>query len=243
MADDTSLANNRGWQIGLAIEAGMDEAEAHRRVSANEMAAPGGIAAAGIGGGAAGVATGLGGAGLASGGGAVGIGALTAVAAPGVAVGGVGYAVARAVTGIGIARRDHLLRMLTRLFGLNGQADKVVRLFEIEGKGRLVDGRRPPDSATTRALLGVLQKSQSDALVGLFCTPAGKLVMTFDLADGRYAFAVLISARKFSGGGIDSREEEFNLSGVSSVDLLIRILEREGFLQYPDILHDDESDA
>ena len=219
----------------------MDEAEARRRVSANELAALAGIAADGIGGGAAGVATGLGGVGLALGGGAVGIGALTAVAAPAVAAGGVGYAVARAVTGIGIARRDQLLRMLAGFFGLNGQADKVVRLFEIEGKGRLVDGRHPPDSATTKALLEVLQKSQSEALVGLFCSPAGKLVVTFDLADGRYAFTVLVSGKNFSGGGIDSRGEEFNLDGVSSVDLLIRIFEREGFLQYPDNL-DDEPD-
>lgn len=230
MTDTDTLANNRGWQIGLAIEAGMDEAEARRRVSANELAALAGITTGGIGAGAAG---------LAFGGTAIGIGALTAVAAPAVAAGGVGYAVARAVTGIGIARRDQLLRILTGFFGLNGQADKVVRLFEIEGKGRLVDGRRPPDSATAKALLEVLQKSQSDALVGLFCSPAGKFVVTFDVADGRYAFAVLVSGRRFSGGGIDSRGEEFNLDGVSSVELLIRILEREGFVQYPDILDDD----
>lgn len=224
MTDDKSLISNNGWQIGLAIEAGIDEVEARRMLNAGELAALAGVATGGSGAGAV----------------AAGIGALTAVGAPAAAAGGLGYTVASVVSGIGRSSRDQLLRILAQYFGLTGQEDKVIRLFEIEGKGRLVDGRHPPNASSTKALLEILGRSESRALVGLFGSPDGKFVMTLDLNDGRYAYMILANAKKFSGGGIDSRGEEFDLNGVSSIELLIRILEREGFLQYPENFDDED---
>ena len=240
MTDQNALVSNKGWQIGFAIEAGMDEEEARHRASTNELAELLGLLDGGVGGQGGGSTTGLGGLGVALGSGVAGIGALTAVGAPAVAAGGVGYAVARAVSGIGTLRRDHLLRVITEFFGLNGQVDKVVRLFEIEGKGRLVNGRRPPDSNTSKSLLELLQKSESAATVGLFGSPDGKFVVSFDLLDGRYAYAVLQTSKRFTGGGIDSRGAAFDLDGVSSVDLLIRILEREDFLRRAEELEEQD---
>ena len=90
MADNESSAT-RAWQIGAAIEAGVDEQEARRRTNAGEILVP--AAGAIIGGGAVATATGLGGVGLAFGGAAIGIGAATAVAAPAVAAGAVSYGI------------------------------------------------------------------------------------------------------------------------------------------------------
>ena len=226
--------------MGLAIEAGLDEQEARRRVNAGEFTVTAAGAAVGgvVGGGAVAAATGLGGVGLAFGGGAVGIGALTAVAAPAVAGAAVGYVavrgVASSIRGIQGRNRERTLRTLIEHFTGSGQAHKAVRLFEIEGKGSLLDGRSPPTNDSAKALLEVLERSESDASVGLFCSPLGQFVVTFDLDDGRYGYVILVDDDEFLGGGIDSRGEEFDLKNHNSSDLLIERLEREGFLRFPD---------
>ena len=38
---------------------------------------------------------------------------------------------------------------------------------------------------------------------------------------------------KFSGGGTDLRGQDFHVDDLNSVDLVLRILEREGFLNLP----------
>ena len=191
-----------------------------------------------IGGGAVAAATGLGGVGLAYGGSAVGIGALTAVAAPAVVVGTVvgtlGYMAATVVRGRNRWNRQQTLRQLVMHFFDNGQLDKAIRIFEIEGKGELLEDRQTPRNGSAKALLDILEKSESSASVGLFCSPVGQIVATFDLDDGRYAYVILVNDDEFIGGGIESRGGAFDLTNCNSVDHVIERLEREGFLRFPD---------
>ena len=218
------------WQIGAAIEAGVDELEARRRIDAGEIIAP--AAGAATGGIAAATATGLGGVGLAFGGGAIGIGATTAVAAPAVAVGAIGYGVYRGIKEIRRRNRDQILRSLIGHFNEVGQTQQVERIFTLEGKGRLEDGRQPPTHSSSRALLRLLQETESNAFIGLFCSPKGEFVITYDLTPHRWAYVRLTSEDEFNGTGSDLRGQHFQVDDLDSINLLIRVLEREEFLKW-----------
>lgn len=217
------------WQIGAAIESGIDEHEARRRIDTGEIIAP--VAGAATGGIAAATATGLGGVGLAFGGGAIGIGAATAVAAPAIAVGAVGYGVYRGIRELKRRNRDQTLRALVEYFSEAEQPQLVERLFTIEGKGRLSNGRRPPTHTSAKALLHLLEKTESKAFIGLFCSPIGEFVLTYDLAPLRWAYVRLISEDEFKGTGVDLRGQDFQVADLDSINLLIRVLEREEFLK------------
>ncbi len=167
------------WRIGAAIEAGIDEEEARRRIDTGEVIAP--AAGAAVGGIGAATATGLGGVGLAMGGGAIGIGAATAIAAPAVAVGAVGYGVYRGIRELKMRNRDQTLRGLVESFLETNQPHMAERVFTIEVKGKLGDGRRPPTHSSAKAALHLLGETESTALVGLFCSPKGEFVVTHDL--------------------------------------------------------------
>ena len=220
---------NRAWQIGAAIEAGIDEQEAHQRIDAGEVIAPAaGAAAGGI---AAATATGLGGVGLAFGGGAIGIGAATAVAAPAIAVGAVGYGVYRGIRELKRRNRDQTLRAIIEYFGETNQPQQIERILIIEGKGRLVDGRRAPTHSSAKALLSLLEESESNAFIGLFCSPNGEFVLTYDLSQEHWAYIRLIDEGKFSGSGVDLRGQHFRVDELDSIALLIRVLEREELLK------------
>lgn len=217
------------WQIGAAIEAGVDEQEARRRIDAGEVIAP--AAGAATGGIAAATATGLGGVGLAFGGGAIGIGAATAVAAPAIAVGAVGYGVYRGIRELKRRNRDQTLRALVEYFVEADQPQQVERVFTIEGKGRLGNGRRPPTHSSAKALLRLLENTESKAFIGLFCSPKGEFVLTYDLAPLRWAYVRLISEDEFNGAGVDLRGQDFQVEDLDSINLLVRVLEREEFLR------------
>lgn len=220
---------NRAWQIGAAIEAGVDEQKARQLIDAGEVIAPAaGAAAGGI---AAATATGLGGVGLAFGGGAIGIGAATAVAAPAIAVGAVGYGVYRGIRELKRRNRDQTLRALIDYFGETNQPQQIERIFTIEGKGRLGDGRRAPTHSSAKALLRLLEESESKAFIGLFCSPNGEFVITYDLAQDHWAYIRLIGEDKLSGGGVDLRGQDFRVDELDSIALLIRVLEREELLK------------
>ena len=220
---------NRAWQIGAAIEAGVDEQEARQQIDAGEVILPAaGAAAGGI---AAATATGLGGVGLAFGGSAIGIGAATAVAAPAIAVGAVGYGVYRGIRELKRRSRDQTLRALIDYFAETNQPQQIERIFTIEGKGRLVDGRRAPTYSSARALLRLLEESESNAFIGLFCSPNGEFVLTYDLSDEHWAYIRLIGEEKFSGEGKDLRGQGFKVGELDSISLLIRVLEREELLK------------
>ena len=226
---DPETSFNRAWQIGVAIEAGIDEQEARQRIDAGEVIAP--VAGAAAGGIAAATATGLGGVGLAFGGGAIGIGAATAVAAPAIAVGAVGYGVYRGIRDLKMRSRDQTLRALIEYFAENNQPQQIERIFVIEGKGRLGDGRRAPTHSSTKALLSLLEESESSAFIGLFCSPKGEFVLSYDLAQEHWAYVRFIGEDKFSGGGVDLRGQHFRVDELDSVALLIRVLEREELLK------------
>ena len=176
---------NHAWQIGAAIEAGVDAQEARRRIDAGEIVVP----AAGviIGGGAVATATGLGGVGLAFGGGAIGIGAVTAVAAPAVAVGAVSYGIYRGIRGVGSWGRVQTLRALVGYFQSTNQQHHADRVFHVEGRGQLEERRRTPTHSSTRATLRVVVGSESSSMMGLFCSPNGDFVLTYDLQPNRWA--------------------------------------------------------
>ena len=219
----------RAWQIGAAIEAGIEEQEAHQRIDAGEVIAPAaGAAAGGI---AAAAATGLGGVGLAFGGGAIGIGAATAVAAPAIAVGAVGYGVYRGIRELKRRNRDQTLRAIIEYYRESNQPQQIERILIIEGKGRLVDGRRAPSHSSAKALLSILEESESNAFIGLFCSPKGEFVLTYDLSQEHWAYIRLIGEEKFSGGGLDLRGHRFRVDELDSIAILIRVLEREELLK------------
>ena len=245
MTSDNEFPDREGWIRGWAIEAGVDQEDAKKYFedaikALREMFSPLGGAAIGgaVGGGAAATATGLGGVGLAFGGSAIGIGALAAVAAPAAvgatAVGGVGYAVAKIIRQAKGRSRTQNLREIDEGFQKTGQFDKRVRLYEIEGKGSLLEDRNPPTTNSVSVLRIVLGSSESAAHVGLFCSPQGDFVLTYDLEDGRYACIKLLADDRFEGVGIDTRGQNFTVEKYSSVDLLNDKLEREGFVSYPD---------
>lgn len=217
------------WQIGAAIEAGVDEQEARRRIDAGEVIAP--AAGAATGGIAAATATGLGGVGLAFGGGAIGIGAATAVAAPAIAVGAVGYGIFRGIKELKRRNRDQTLRSLIEYFTECDQPQQVERIFNIEGKGRLVGGRSQPTHSSAKALLRLLEGTESRAFIGLFCSPKGEFVLTYDLPPLRWAYVRFINEDEFQGDGKDLRGQNLQVDDLDSIDLLIRVLEREEFLK------------
>ncbi len=62
----------------------------------------------------------------------------------------------------------------------------------------------------------------------------GEFVVTYDLEDARWAYVRLIGEGKFSGSGLDTTGREFQADDLNSLDLLIRILGREGFLRERD---------
>ena len=225
---NNEVRSNRAWLIGAAIEAGVDAQEARSRINAGEIAVP--AAGAVIGGGVAATATGLGGVGLAFGGGAIGIGAFTAVAAPAVAAGAVSYGIYRGIRELNRMNREQTLRSLVEHFRSTGKPDHADRVFHIEGMGQLVEGRRPPAHSSARATLRLLDPSESSAMMGLFCSPRGEFVLTYDFQPDHWVYVMVIGDDKFSGSGTDLRGQEFRIDDLNSVDLVLRILEREGFL-------------
>ena len=226
--EERNSTNTVAWQIGVAIEAGIDESLARQSASGREFAVP--VAGGLLGGGVAATATGLGGVGLAMGGGAIGVGAVTAIAAPAVAVGAVSYGVYKAFQGVSRRNREETIRGLIQHFQDTDQPRMIERIFTIEGMGRLDKGRRPPAKGSAAALHEILASSSSDAFVGLFCSPNGEFVLTYDLPDERWAFLRLVNEDHFTGGGRDRDLEEFDLDVWTEVKQVLQILRREGFL-------------
>ena len=216
------------WQIGAAIEAGINEQEARRQAVAGEFVVP--AAGAVIGGGAAAVATGLGGVGVAASGTAIGIGAAAAVAAPAVAAGAVGFGALSLFRAWNTRNREQTLRGLVAYFRATDQPHNVARVFHIEGMGTLEEGRRPPTHSSAKATLRVLAAGDSPARTGFFCSPNGEFVLTYDMEEGHWAYVRLIGESEFSGSGIDLRGREFTVDDLPSSDLLLKALEREGFV-------------
>ena len=227
MDSDETHAND-AWLIGAAIEAGVDAQEARRRIDAGEVVAP--AAGAIIGGGVAATATGLGGVGLAFGGGAIGIGAAAAVAAPAVAVGATTYGIYTGIRQLGRWNRAQTLRALLDHFRSTSQQNHADHLFLLEGMGHLEQDRRPPTHSSSRATLRLLAASESLATMGLFCSPQGDFVLTYDLQPDHWAYVTVVGDDSFTGGGTDLRGKNLDIDDLKSVDLVLRILEREGFV-------------
>ena len=227
--EDTQPPIRPAWQIGAAIEAGVDELDARRHINAGDLIGP--AAGAVITGGATATATGLGGVGLAFGGGAIGIGAAAAVAGPALAGGAVGFGIYQGIRQLRTWSRDRTLRALVEWFQVTEQFDKMERIFGIEGMGRLVAGRRAPTRASSAATLRLLAETTSTALVGLFCAPTGNFVVTYDFSGQHWAYVVLINHENFSGSGIDLRGQELLLDDLNSFEMLLRVLEREGIVK------------
>ena len=226
--ENDELPANHAWQIGAAIEAGVDAQEARRRIDAGEIAIP--AAGAVSVGGVVATLTGLGGVGLAFGGGAIGIGAATAVAAPAVAAGAVSYGIYRGIRDLRRWNRAQTLRGLVDHFRSGGQYHYADRVFHMEGMGQLEEGRRPPSHSSARTTLRLLATSDSIAMMGLFCSPKGNFVLTYDLQPNHWAYVTVIDDDEFTGDGTDLRGQDIHFDDLSSVDLVLRILEREGFV-------------
>ena len=217
------------WHAGASLERGGEEGEIRSLMAKGEIALP--IVGAMMGGGAAASATGLGGVGLAFGGGAVGIGAAIAVAAPAMVAGSVGYGFYRGIRLWRHWNRDQTARELLRYFRETNQIQMFDRVFHIEGMGRLGAGRTPPVHASIKATLGLLADSESPAVMGLFCSPKGELIVTYDLSDKHWAYVRLIGERRFSGAGVAASGGSVQLHDIESVDGLTRTLEHAGFLK------------
>ena len=228
---------NHAWQIGAAIEAGIDAREARRRLDAGEIVAP--AAGVVIGGSVAATATGLGGVGLAFGGGAIGIGAAAAVAAPAVAAGAVGYGIYRGYRDLGKRSRVQVLRRLVEYFRSSNQEYYADRVFHVEGRGHLEDSRKPPTLSSAKATLLLLGPTDSAAMMGLFCSPEGNFVLTYDLEPNHWAYVMSMDDDKFAGDGTDLRGQGLRIDELSSVDMVLRVLEREGFVT---LRQDDDRD-
>ncbi len=212
----TETAHNRAWLIGEAIEAGIDEKEA------NDRAALTVAAGTGVAGGIAAVsATGLGGVGVAAGGTAIGVGAVTAVAAPAVATAAVGYGVFKEISGW--VRKD-AVRELIKYFRYTNQLQMMDRLFSIEGKGQLVEGRRPPAGSSAAATLRLLAEGRTSARVGMFCSPKGHFVLTYDLAAEHWAYIRFVGEDNFTGHGVGLNGQEFQLDNLGEFQRLLRVL-------------------
>ena len=229
MADSGAAGSiNRAWQMGFAIEAGIDEQEARSRIDAGEIIAPAAsLAAGGI---VAASATGLGGVGLAMAGTAIGVSAAAAVAAPAVAAGAVGYGIYRGIKGLKNRNRDQAVRALVDYLRATNREDMADKVFWLEGKGRLDTHRRPPTHASAKATFQLFTETSTNALVGLFGSPEGELVVTFDVNENHWAFVRLIGEDSFSGGGVDLRGRQLRVDDLDSIDILLRVLEREGFV-------------
>ena len=226
MATDNSASSNRARLIGSAIEDGADETDVRRQIASGEIIFP--TAGATFGGFAA--ATGLGGVGLVFGGSAIGIGAVGAVAAPAIAAGAVTYGVYRAARGLANRSRGQVLRGIIEYFRADGQPQNAQRVFSIEGMGQLDPGRRPPTRNSASATLRLLDQTESRADMGVFCSPRGELVLTYDLAEKHWAYVMVINSRDFTGAGFDPRGRTFTIDDIDTLDLLIRVLEREEIL-------------
>ena len=220
---DSGIIHIRAWSIGEAIESGMDDKEAVDW--AGRTAAAGGAAAGGL---AAASATGLGGVGLAAGGTAVGISAVTAVAVPAVAVGALGYGVFKGIQGWG---RKDAVKNLVKYFQDTEQLDMLDRIFVMEGKGQLVEGRRPVAWGSATATLRLLTEGRTSARVGLFCSPQGHFVLTYDLTEEHWAYAKLVDENDFTGGGVGPKGREFQLDGLNDMERLLRILKQQRILK------------
>ena len=55
--------------------------------------------------------------------------------------------------------------------------------------------------------------------------------MSYDIDDEHWAYVRLISEDNFTGVGMDLRGHEFPLDDLTNVDLVLRILEREGYVR------------
>ena len=208
----------RAWAIGEAIEAGIDERAAIDRSALTVAAGTG--AAGGI---AAATATGLGGVGLAAAGGAIGIGAATAVAAPAVVTTAAGFGIFKGVRGV--IRKD-AVKELIKYFQKTGQAGMVERIYTLEGKGQLIEGRRPPAWGSADAVLHLLTQGRTSASVGLFCSPGGHFVLTYDLSLDHWAYVKLVDNDDFTGCGMDPGGHEFRLDDLKDIKHLISSLKR-----------------
>ena len=220
------------WVIAQAIENGENEQEARLRILSNISAnvvlpASASVATGGV----IATATGLGGVGLAFGGGAVGIGAATAIAAPAVAAGVVGYGVYRVAQDFRSRSRVSQLRHLVDYFRGAGQPEKADKVLYLEGKGQLDRKQEKMRGQSAEASLRLLSGTTSEALVGLFGSPRGEFILTFDLSPQHWCYIRLISTDSFDGQGMNSRGQEFDVAGWSSVDSLRQQLDREGYLE------------
>ena len=219
---DSGPVYDRAWSIGEAIENGIDEGEAVDRTALKVAAgtgAVGGIAAASV--------TGFGGVGVAAGGGAIGIGAVTAVAAPAVATAAVGYGVLKGIQSWG---RKDAVKELLKYFEDTNQLLMKDRIFSMEGKGQLVEGRRPPAWSSAAATLQVLTKGSTSARVGLFCSPKGHFAITYDLAAQHWAYVRLVGEYEFTGCGVGSKGQDFQLGNLGDMQKLLRVLTEQQIL-------------
>ena len=136
--------------------------------------------------------------------------------------------------------RDRTIRELIRYFRETTQPHQVERIFSIEGMGRLEDGRRPPSHSSATATLLLLAESENSVFMGLFCSPKGEFVLTYDSSPLHWAYVRLIGKDKFSGGGKDLREQDFTVDDINNMKLLLRVLEREEFLQRREVETSEE---
>ena len=220
------------WEIGQAIENGENEEEARHRalshvpgeivVSTGASVATGGVVAA---------ATGLGGVGLAFGGGAVGIGAATAVAGPAVAAGALGYGAYRLAQDFSARSRVAHLRNLVDYFRNAGQTEKADKVLYLEGRAQIERHHDKMRNQSADAMYGFLRTSTSEALVGLFGSQQGEFILTFDLNAQQWCYVRFINGHTFDGKGMDLRGQEFGFEGLGSVDNVLRILAREGYVE------------
>lgn len=217
------IAENRAWLIGEAIENGMDEKDAIDRAAlavAAGTGAAGGFAAASV--------TSLGGVGVAASGTAFGVGAITAVAAPAVITAAAGYGIFKAISTSG---RKDAVRDLLKYFEDTEQWHIRERILSTEGKGQLVDGRRPPAWGSASATLELLTKGPTSAKVGLFCSPKGHFVLTYDLATDHWAYVRFVDEYDFTGRGVGPTGHEFELHELKSMKALIQTLKNLGILK------------
>ena len=227
-AENEDRPADHAWRIGAAIETGVDGEEARRQLDAGQIIIPAAGAAAV--GGAAATATGLGGVGLAFGGGAIGIGAVAAVGIPAVAAAAAGYGIYRGIRELGRWGRVQTLRGLVEHFqSVDGQF-YVDRMFHVEGRGQVEADRLPPTPSSAKATLRIVGSSDSKGFMGLFCSPEGQFVLTYDIEPGHWAYVVVAQDDKFSGAGTDLRGQDLGIGELDSVRAVLRVLEREGFV-------------
>ena len=67
-------------------------------------------------------------------------------------------------------------------------------------------------------------------MMGLFCSPKGEFVLTYDLRPDHWAYVTVTDDGKFAGDGTDLGGQDIHFDDLNSVDLVLRILEREEFV-------------